>query len=149
MDDHVDRPHEDDQVSEREDLMGGGQRDDVRQHRQHVVALLDVTATGQLDRRDVGGVDHICLHECFGANRHPVVQQDRHDVGAQPDRHHAHPHEVQVLEREPNQHGEAHEHQERGAATVRTGRQCLADHTDGEQRGFVHAGAGESSAPGG
>ncbi len=111
MDEHVDGRHEDDEITERDDLFGGGHRDDVGEHDEPVVGSFQVTSPGELRVVLEAGLDHSGVYERFRAHGHALVQEDRHDVGAQADRHDTHTGEMQVGDGEAREQHEREQHQ--------------------------------------
>jgi len=118
--DEVDRPHEDDQIAERHDLLPERQRDDVAEHHQHVVGFFEMTAAGEDHAGLRAAFDDTGLHERLGTHRHARVQHDRHDVAAQADRHDAHTRQVEVGDREPREQHEREQEQRSRAVTFET-----------------------------
>jgi hypothetical protein len=120
MDEHVDGRNEDDEIAERHDLFRGGQRDDVGENDQLVVGSFDVTSPGELRVVLEAGFDHPSVHERLGAHRHALVQEDRHDVGAQADCHDTHASEMQIGNGEAREQHEREQHQCRCEVSVET-----------------------------
>jgi hypothetical protein len=140
VDDHVDGPHEDDQVAERDHLLHGRQRDDVGELDHDVVGALDVPSARQLDGGEVAAGHHVRMHKCLGANGHPFVEHDRNDVQTQTDGDDTHPSQMQVRNCEPHEQGERQEHQPVRVVTVRARCESLTCDACHQQPGLEHAG---------
>ena len=63
VDDHVDGRHEDDEITEGDDLLRGGYRDDVGEHDQHVVGFFEVASAAEFDVVLESGFDDTGVHE--------------------------------------------------------------------------------------
>jgi hypothetical protein len=120
MDEHIDGRYEDDEITERNDLVDCGHGDDVGEHHQHVVRSLEVASSRELDAVLEAGLDDIGLYQGFGADRHALVHDDRNDVCAQPDGDNAHAGEMQVREREAREQHEREKQQRSREVTIQT-----------------------------
>jgi len=118
VDDHVDGRHEDDEISEGDDLFADRQRDDVGEDHERVVGLFEMTSAGEFDAGLRAAFDDTGLHQRLGSHRHALVQHDRNDVAAQPDRNDTHAREMQIGDREPGEQREREQQQRSRAVTV-------------------------------
>jgi hypothetical protein len=130
---------EDDEVTEGH----GGARhrhgDDVAEHGEPVVRALEAPAGADVDRGQLRRLDDVGAHERGGPHRHGPV--DQHDGGIQgePHREHAHPHELQVEQREAREQEQRQPEQRSGHGRVERREDRLQGHgPDGQARDEHH-----------